>query len=93
MEEASRDQEIESDERRNVDTPSNMAETMRILKEKLQIYRTDNERLIQAQEQQNELNVVLLQSLSEIQKHLHQGPTMRNVGRISSKKRHQGTRE
>jgi hypothetical protein len=36
MEEASHDQEIESDERRNVETPPDMEETMRSLKVKLQ---------------------------------------------------------
>jgi hypothetical protein len=53
----------ESDGRRDRETPPDLVATVRSLKE-------DNERLMRAQDEQAELNAVLLQSLSEIQKHL-----------------------
>jgi hypothetical protein len=54
---------------------SRFGRNVRSMKVELRSYRDDNENLIKAQEKQTELNVVLLQSLSEIQKHLQQGPT------------------
>jgi hypothetical protein len=60
--------EKKSDERRVVETPPNLAETVRSLMEELQSFKADNERLIKEQEKQYEINVVLLQSLSDIQR-------------------------
>jgi hypothetical protein len=51
------------------------------MKDELRSYRDENENIIRSQEKKTKLNAVLLQSLSEIQKHLQQGPTASNVGR------------
>jgi hypothetical protein len=58
----------ESDGRRDRETPPDLMATVRSLK-------VDNERLMRAHAEQEELNAVLLQSLSEIQNHLQQGPS------------------
>jgi hypothetical protein len=50
-----------------VETPMDLAETVRILMEELQSFKENNERLIKEQEKQTEINVVLLQILSYIQ--------------------------
>jgi len=55
------------------ETPPYLVATMRILKE-------NNERLMRAQVEQEKLNAMLLQSLSEIQNHLQQGPNTNNAG-------------
>jgi hypothetical protein len=65
--ESSHNKEEESDERRMVETPPNLVETVRSLREELQIFKADNDRLMKEQEKQTEINVVLLQSLSELQ--------------------------
>jgi hypothetical protein len=65
--ESSHNKEEESDERRMVETPPNLVETMRSLREELQIFKADNDQLMKEQEKQTEINVVLLQSLSELQ--------------------------
>jgi hypothetical protein len=65
MEDTSHLRDEESDGRRARETPPDLVATVRSLKE-------DNERLMRAQDEQEELNAVLLQSLSEIQKHLQQ---------------------
>jgi hypothetical protein len=41
----------------------------------------DNERLIEEQEKQTEINAVLLQSLSNIQRQLQHGPATSHVDR------------
>jgi hypothetical protein len=48
--EISHNREEESDERRVVETPPNLVETVRSLMEELQSYKDDNERLIKEQE-------------------------------------------
>jgi hypothetical protein len=50
-------QETKSNERRNIETPPDMEETMRSLKVELQSCREDNEKIIKYQEEHNELNV------------------------------------
>jgi hypothetical protein len=62
----SHNRDEESDERRVVETPLDLAETMRSLMIKLQSCKADNERLIKEQEKQMEINAVLLQSLFDI---------------------------
>ena len=37
----------------------------------MQSYRADNERLVKAQEEQNQLNVAMLQSLKDIHRHMN----------------------
>jgi hypothetical protein len=69
----------ESDERRAVETPLDLVETVRSLMVKLQSCKADNERLIKEQEKQTEINAVLLQSLSNIQGQLQHGPASSHV--------------
>jgi hypothetical protein len=66
MEDTSHFRDEESDGWRARETPPDLVAIVRSLKE-------DNERLMRAQDEQEELNAVLLQSFSEIQKHLQQG--------------------
>jgi hypothetical protein len=68
MDDLSHLRDEESDGRRDRETPPDLMATVRSLK-------VDNERLMRAHAEQEELNAVLLQSLSEIQKHLQQGPS------------------
>jgi hypothetical protein len=60
-------------ERRAVETPPDLAETVRSLMAKLQSCKDDNERMIKEKEKKTEINVVLLQSLSDIQRKLQHG--------------------
>jgi hypothetical protein len=66
--ESSHNREEEFDERRAVKTPPDLAKTVRSLMAELQSCKADNERLIKEQENQIEINAVLLQSLSDIQR-------------------------
>ena len=50
------------------DTPLDFAATMRSLRVEIQIYKADNERLIKAQEEKNQLNAAMLQILINIQR-------------------------
>ena len=58
--------EIESNGRRFQDTPPDFAAIMRSLRVDLQICREDNERMLKAQEDQNQINAAILQSLKDI---------------------------
>jgi hypothetical protein len=84
--ESSHNREEESDERRVVETPPYLAETVRILMEELQSCKADNERLIKEQEKQTEINAVMLQILSYIQRQLQHGPMASNVEDIILRK-------
>jgi hypothetical protein len=66
----SHDRDEESNERRAVETPVGLVETVRSLMAKLQSCKANNERLIKDQEKQTEINAVFLQSLSDIQRQL-----------------------
>ena len=59
--EISHNREEESDERRAVETPPNLDETVRSLMAELQSCKDDNEMMIKEQEKQTKINVVLLQ--------------------------------
>ena len=59
--------ETESNGRILQETPLDFASTMRSLMAKMQSYKEDNERLVKAQEEQNQLNAAMLQSLTDIQ--------------------------
>jgi hypothetical protein len=48
--------------------PLELVETMRSLNMEVQSYRVDNERMLKAQEEQNQLNTQLLQSLNQLQR-------------------------
>ena len=65
--------ETESNGRRFQDTPLDFATTMRSLRVEMQSYREDNERLVKAQEDQNQLNATMLQSLTDIQREMSSG--------------------
>jgi hypothetical protein len=58
----------ESDERRAIGTPPDLAETVRSLMVELQSCKADNERMMKEQEKKTEINAVLLQSLSDLQR-------------------------
>jgi hypothetical protein len=81
--EASQNIDKESDERRAIGTPPNLAETVRSLMVELQRCKADNERMMKEQEKQTEINAVLLQSLSDLQRQMQQEPEMQNHGRVS----------
>ena len=66
----SHNRDEESDERRAVETPLDLVETVRSLMAKLQSCKANNKRLIKEKEKQMEINVVFLQSLSDIQRQL-----------------------
>jgi hypothetical protein len=66
--ESSHNREEEFDERRVVETPPDLAKTIRSLMEELQNCKDDNERMIKEQEKQTEINAILLQILSNIQR-------------------------
>jgi hypothetical protein len=81
--EGSHNRDEESDERRAIGTPPNLAETVRSLMVELQICKADNERMMKEQEKQTEINVVLLQSLSDLHRKMQHEPEIQNHGRIS----------
>jgi hypothetical protein len=72
--EGSHNRDEESDERRAIGTPTNLAETVRSLMVELQSCKADNERMMKEQEKQTEINVVLLQSLSDLQRQMQHEP-------------------
>ena len=65
--------EIESNGRIFQDTPPYFAATMRSLRVDLQSRREENERMLKAQEDQNQINVAILQSLTDIQGQINSG--------------------
>jgi hypothetical protein len=81
--EGSHNRDEESDERRAIGTPPGLAETVRSLMVELQSYKADNERMMKEQEKKTEINVVLLQSLSDLQRQMQHEPEMQNRGRVS----------
>ena len=77
--------ETNSNGRRFQDTPPYFVTTMRILRVEMQSHRADNERLVKAMEEQNQLNVAMLQSLTDIQRRMNSGDwTMRPKGSKST---------
>jgi hypothetical protein len=71
----------ECDERRAVETPLDLVETIRSLMAKLLSCNADNKRLIKEKEKQMEINAVLLQILSNIHRQLQHGPAIIHVDR------------
>ena len=63
-----KDSPYESEEQHGVGNSSNLAVTLRSLKEEIRSCKEDNYRIIQAQEKQANVNVILLQSLSDLQR-------------------------
>jgi hypothetical protein len=82
----SHNRDEESNERRVVETPPDLAETMRSVMAKLQSRKADNKRLIKEQEKQTKINVVLLESLSNIQRQTQHGPDTSHEDRRQTKK-------
>jgi hypothetical protein len=70
MGEGSHNRDEESDKRRAIGTPPDLAETVRSLMVELQSCKADNERMMKEQEKQTEINAVLLQSLSDLQRQM-----------------------
>lgn len=68
MEDTSHFRDEESDGQKDRETLPDLMTTVGILK-------TNNERIVRDQPKQAELNAMLLQNWSEIQKHLQQGPS------------------
>jgi hypothetical protein len=60
MGEGSHNRDKESDERREIGTPPDLAKTVRSLMVELQRCKADNERMMKGQEKQTEINAVLL---------------------------------
>ena len=80
--------EIKSNGRILQETPPNFAATMRILRVEMKSYKLDNERLVRAQEEQNQLNAAVLQSLTDIQRRMNSGDQIvRPKGSKSSTRR------
>jgi hypothetical protein len=77
----SHNRDEESSERRVVETPPNLDETVRSLIVELQCCKADNERLIKEKEKKTKINAVLLQSLSNIHRQLQHGPATSHVDR------------
>jgi len=67
VESSSRDSPYRSDDERGVGNTFDLANTLRILKVEIRSCKADNDIIIQAQEKQAQVNVVILQSLSELQ--------------------------
>jgi hypothetical protein len=76
MGEGSHNRDEDSNERRAIGTPPDLAETMRSLMVELQSCKADNERMMKAQENQTEINAVLLQILSNLQRQMQHEPEM-----------------
>ena len=58
--------EMKSNGRRYQENPPDIAATMRNIRVEMQSYREDNGRMIKTQEDQNQLNEAMLQSLTDI---------------------------
>jgi hypothetical protein len=83
----SHNRDEESNKRRAVETPPDLDETVRSLRDELQICKVDNKILIKQQEKQKEINVVLLQSLSNIQRQLKHEPATSHVDQRHEKRK------
>ena len=63
--------ETKSNGRSLKDTPPDFAATMRSLRVEMQSLREDNERMIKAQEEQNQHNAATLQSFTDIHRRMN----------------------
>ena len=79
--------ETESNGRRFQDTPPDFAATMRSLRVDLQSCREYNERMLKAQEDQNQINAAILQSLIDIQGQINSRHQTANPKRTKSSAR------
>ena len=85
--EGSHNRDEESDERMALGTPPDLAETMRSLMVELQGCKVDNERMMKEQEKKTEINAVLLQSLSDLQRQMQHEPETQKHGHVSGNTR------
>jgi hypothetical protein len=76
MGEGSHNRDEESDKRREIGTPPDLADTVRSLMVELKSCKADNERMMKEQENQTKINAVLLQSLSDLQGKMQHEPEM-----------------
>jgi hypothetical protein len=85
-------EEIESNEHRKRMESLELVETIRSLKMEVQSCRDDNERMLKAQEEKNQLNTQLLQSLNHLQKKMKNGSGSRyeEGGRVHSRRENHG---
>jgi hypothetical protein len=81
--EGSHNRDEESDERRSVRTPLDLAETVRSFMVESQSCKDDNERMMKEQEKQTKINAVLLQSLSNLQIQMQHEPKVQKHGHMS----------
>jgi hypothetical protein len=81
--EGAHNRDEESDERREVRTPPYIANIVGSLMVELQSCKDDNERMMKEQEKQTKINVVLLQSLSDLQIQMQHEPKTQKHGHIS----------
>jgi hypothetical protein len=81
--EGSHNRDEDSDERRAVGTPPDLAKNVRSLMVELHICKANNERMIKEQEKQMEINAVLLQSLSNIQGKFQHEPETQKRGHVT----------
>jgi hypothetical protein len=84
--EISHNKEEEYDERKVVETPLDLDETIRSPMEELKSCKDGNERMIKEQEKKTEISAVLIQILSDIQRQLQHGPTYNHMDRHHTKK-------
>jgi len=61
-----KDSPYESEEQYDVGNPSDLAVTLRSLKEAIRSCKVGNEKIMETQEKQVEVNAILLQSLSDL---------------------------
>jgi hypothetical protein len=83
MGEGSHNRDEESDERRAIGTPPDLAETVKSLMVELQSCKANNERMMKEQEKKTEINAVLLQSLSDLQRKMQHELEIQKHGHIS----------
>ena len=76
--------ETESNGRRLQETPPYFSATMRILTMEMQSYRENNERVVKAQEEKNQLNAAMLQSLTDIQRKMNSEDRIDNLEGIKN---------
>jgi hypothetical protein len=81
--EGSHNRDEESCESRAIGTPPYLADTVRSLMVELKSCKDDNEQMMKEQEKQTEINAVLLQNLSDLQRQIQHEPEMQKHGRIS----------
>ena len=63
-----KDSPYKSDEQRGDGNSSDLTDTLRSLKEEIKSFKVENEKIMEAQEKQGEVNAILLQSLSYLQR-------------------------